>query len=414
MNELNRDKLIEYFKSGCKVPGTMKVGMEVEHFIVDKKNMRSVNYYEEHGVENILNRLSKLIKGDLIYSENRLIGITDKDFNITIEPAAQLEISIRPCLSIEEIMNIYKRFISLLTPILNEYGYKIINLGYHPVSSINDLPLIPKKRYKYMDKYFLDKHTGGANMMKGTASVQASIDYYSEKDFINKYRLSYLLGPVIKLLTDNTPVFEGKKNEIRFKRSSQIWENTDKNRCGMIPTLFEDNFGFNEYADFIMNMPIILDEEDEGVYYVGDDTPNKIWQGKELSIKNIEHILSMAFLDVRLKKYIEIRFADSVPMEYMLSYATFIKGLFNDEKNINYILNKYKVKAKDIEAANKDIVKNGFLGSVYGQDICKLTGELLSISKLAIDSKEQTYLEPFYNIIDSKKTLAERWGLDSD
>ena len=36
----------------------------------------------------------------------------------------------------------------------------------------------------------------------------------------------------------------------------------------------------------------------------------------------------MFFPDVRLKKYIEIRPADSMPIKYVLAYATLIKGIF--------------------------------------------------------------------------------------
>ncbi len=406
---VNKDKIIEYFKCGCKSPEMMELGVEIEHFIVDKDTMRSINYYEEHGVEDILNRFIKIIKGEPIYSEERLVGILTDDYNITIEPAAQFEISIKKCSSIEEIMKIYEGFIKSLSPILDEYGYKMVNLGYHPVSSIKDMPLIPKKRYKYMDKYFLDKHTNGANMMRGTASIHISIDYYNEEDFINKYRLAYFLGPVIKLLTENTPVFEGKKNEERFKRSSYVWKNVDNDRCGAISDIFEEGFGFGSYADFIMNMPIILDVEDDGTHYVGDDTPSVIWKDKEMTIENIEHVISMAFLDVRLKKYIEIRFADSMPMEYMLAYATFIKGLFINEENIKHILEKYKIHDKDLSMAENNLKMNGFSGEVYGQNVCDLARELLDIAKSSVQIEEQSYLEPFYNIIDSKKTLAERW-----
>ena len=119
--------------------------------------------------------------------------------------------------------------------------------------------------------------------------------------------------------------------------------------------------------------------------------------------------MTMAFLDVRLKKYIEIRFADSMPMEYMLAYATFIKGLFINEENIKHILEKYKIHDKDLSMAENNLKMNGFSGEVYGQNVCDLARELLDIAKSSVQIEEQSYLEPFYNIIDSKKTLAERW-----
>ena len=407
---VNKDKIIEYFKSGCKSPGTMKLGIEIEHFIVDKDTMRSINYYEEHGIEDILKRFIKIIKGEPIYSEGRLVGILTDDYNITIEPAAQFEISMKPCLYIDEIMKIYKGFIKLLSPILDEYGYKLVNLGYHPVSSIKDLPLIPTKRYKYFDKYFSDINADGAKVvMKGTASVQASIDYYNEEDFINKYRLAYFLGPVIKLLTENTPVFEGKKNNDMFKRSSCLWNDVDESRCGIIPNIFEEGFGFDSYADFVMDIPIVFNKENNKIRYVGERTPNMIWNEDEVTIDNIEQILSMALLDVRLKKYIEIRFADSMPMEYMLSYATFIKGLFIDKENIKHILKKYEIREKNISAADENIRMNRFSGMAYGENICNLSKELLDISKMSINHEESSYLDSFYDLIDSRKTIAERW-----
>ena len=233
--------IVEYVRSGMKQ--TSNIGVEIEHFITDKNN-KSISFYGENGVGEIFNRLSPFFEMK-VYSNDQLVGLSNGNFHLTLEPAAQLEVSIKPCESIDEVKVIYQEFLELLNPVLDEYGYKLVTLGYNPSSKVNELDLIPKKRYEFMDKYFQASGKYGRNMMRGTASTQVSIDYSDEKDCILKLKLANALSPLYALITDNSPVFEGENYDGRMIRT-KIWSSVDNSRCGIISGSMEKDFSFEK------------------------------------------------------------------------------------------------------------------------------------------------------------------------
>ena len=179
--------MIAYLQKGCKPEiEKLRFGVELEHFIVDKDSKEAVSYYGEKGIERVLEKLLPLYeKSD--FSEGHLIALERKDIAISLEPAAQLEVSISPQEDIEQIGLIYQRFVEEITPILKGFSYEMITTGYQPASKVEDLELIPKQRYRFMDRYFAKIGPYGRQMMRGTAATQLSIDSYREEDFKEKY-----------------------------------------------------------------------------------------------------------------------------------------------------------------------------------------------------------------------------------
>ena len=169
--ERNRNNIIQYLNKGCKPEGTeLHFGVELEHFVVKKDTKEAVSYYGENGIEHILLRLQSLYE-ESSYSEGHLIALARNEIAISLEPAAQLEISIAPQTDTDRIMEIYQQFVSEITPILREYDYEMITTGYQPASKVEDLELIPKKRYQFMDRYVEKIGPYGRQMMRGTAAT---------------------------------------------------------------------------------------------------------------------------------------------------------------------------------------------------------------------------------------------------
>lgn len=202
----NINVLTNYIADGSKGCNSNAVGVELEHFVIDK-NGDCVPYI--NGVENIIEQLAQNFPKH-VYSEGFLIGLSCDKYNITLEPGAQIEISIKPTENICEIENIYGEFLSVINPILDKYSYRLTTLGYMPKNKAKDISLIPKKRYEYMNKYFKSVGTRGINMMRGTASAQVSIDFADEKDCVQKFKKANIISPILSLICDNAPVFEGK------------------------------------------------------------------------------------------------------------------------------------------------------------------------------------------------------------
>lgn len=406
MNQYKRNlsRLTEYFQNGCKENCFQKLGLEVEHFVVKKDTKESVSYYGERGVGALLERM-KPYYSHFHYEGDQLLGLYNSEYSITLEPAAQLEISINPRRCICEIRNIYHSFLKQWEPLLEEWGYELVTMGYQPVSMIQDLQLIPKKRYKYMDTYFKKAGTTGANMMRGTASAQISVDYFSERDFVRKMRAAYILMPMIKFLTDCSPIFEGKIQEKRMVRT-RIWQRVDPRRCGIVPGLFQTDFGFASYARFLMQMPLIFVVEDGRAVSVGEQTAAQLWEAHDLTEKDIEHLLSMAFPDVRLKRYLEIRGADCMPFPYVMGYLALIKGIFYQESALEQILSK-KVSEKEILEAERSLMEYGFSGSIYGKRADEYMKDILGIAREFLEYQEKAFLDPLEQMIEEKRSLTD-------
>ena len=402
--DINLNKFVDYFKNGIKQKEDKTLGVELEHFIV-KEDMESVDYYEEHGVRYILEKLSSFFDKK-IYKDGNLIGLSKNKSNISLEPASQLEISIGPFIKIADILEEYNFFLLNITPILKELNYKLVYSGYQPKSKVDNLNLIPKKRYEYMLDYFSSVGNHGKNMMKGSASTQVSVDYFSEEDFKNKFRLANIFSPLISLMTDNTFIFEGeeyKKNCIRV----EIWNDVDKDRSMIVKNALNKDFGFEDYAKYILDAPAILIEDEQGnSIYTKDKKIKDIYENREITKKDIEHLISMFFPDVRLKNYVEIRMADCMPMYYALSYAAIIKGIFYNEGAIKYFLDKFSfVRNEDVVKAKEEIIQKGYDAKVYGFYASDIIMEMIEIAKENLHEEEKESVDLFYQLAKNKLTL---------
>lgn len=393
--------ICNFIKSGEK--HQQLLGLEIEHFILDKAN-KSIFYSYENGktgVRDVLNELSKFYD-EKIYEDfngkKHLIGLKRKDAEISIEPGAQFEISVSACETIEEIQQIYEKFLSEVNEILSKHNYHLANIGYRPDACALEVPIIPKMRYACMDANFKNVGTQGFCMMRCSAATQISIDYANEKDCITKIKAANALSPLIYFLLDNSPIFERCKVGINKitpsnmpvpKRMARwnIWNNADPDRCTSHPKVFEKNFNYEEYAKIISSMPEVY-------------TPNNLNNDTE----KIKHELSMNFYDVRLKNTIEIRPADSMPAEYTFAYIELIKNLFYNPNALDKLANLFKnVTYEDYKQATKSLQTEGWKANVYGLNIYDLSTEILSCAQIS----ETKYLKPIIKLIEEKKCLKD-------
>lgn len=324
----NKENIIQYLKDGCKSPDVpMHFGVELEHFVVIKDTKEAVSYYGESGIESILMQLMPMYE-ESAYSEGHLIALAREGIALSLEPAAQLEVSISPQTDIGAIKTIYEQFVKEISPILEKYSYEMVTLGYQPKSKVEELDLLPKPRYRFMDAYFTQIGPYGRQMMRGTASTQVSIDYYSENDFTDKYGIAYALKDVLAYFCSNSPVYEGGGYS-GFSLRDDIWSKTDARRVDVAGYMIDGRMSFEDYADFVLQTPVIVNKDGAQEYYdertIGEIAKERIFTEEELT-----HVLSMVFPMIRAKHFLEIRFADSMPMERVLKYVLIIKGLFTD------------------------------------------------------------------------------------
>lgn len=400
-------EIAKYFRNNEKETKNFRIGLEIEHFIIDKSSLRTISYYENQGTVDTLEQMTQ--NGwEGIYEGNNILGLKRDGNTITLEPGSQFELSIKPEKQIEDLEKEYFKFLNEVVPILDRKNQGLITTGYQPDSSISDIKIIPKKRYSYMYNYFKDKGTHAHNMMKGTASLQISFDYRSEEDFIKKFKVASALSPAIYAIFDNAYYFEGgvwNKHNLR----AYIWENCDKDRCGVVDVAFDKSFGYEKYAEYILNRPPIFIDDGKEVYFTGNKLSKDIISQNGYSMQELEHILTMFFPDVRAKKYVEIRMMDGVPYPLNFAAVALWKGIIYDDENLNKVY-KYieDIDIEDVNNAKKDIIENGLDGKLKDETVHEIAKRLIEISKTGLRENEAKYLVPLEKMVNAKITPREK------
>ena len=257
-----------------------------------------------------------------------------------------------------------------------------------------------------MTKYFLKNSPKGIRMMRGTGSTQVSIDYSSEADCIRKLRLAYVLTPLFAILCDNTPMFEGEKRTHHIMRT-QVWEDCDPRRCGAMPGIFEDSFNFEKCAELVLNTQAMFEMDGDDGHLTNKST-SEVYGDKEMSNNDCAAACSHLFNDVRLKNFIEIRPADALPTNMEVAYVALIKGIFYSEEALSSIEDYFGPQSETtFEEAKRNLEEKGLSGEVYGMPATTACKKLLDVASLGLDKDEKKYLEPLFDVVSNKKTLAD-------
>ena len=409
----NRDAIISYFHKGAKGDTLCKkLGVEVEHFVVYKDSLKAVPYDAGEGafgVRQVLDYLSQYYPEEMRGLDGDLIGLANDEASLTLEPAAQLEISTAPYASIDEIVRVYQTFRERLDTFLDQHGCALVTLGYHPAEKALDLPLIPKKRYHFMNDYFHALGTHGERMMRASASTQVSIDYTDEADAIRKMRIAQALVPMLASLTDNVGRFEG---EVPAKPLSRLfmWRDVDPDRCGSVPGLFDDDFSFGHYADWLLNTcpifitrPAVDNPDGPALRSMAGKTATQAYADAPMSEADVRHLLSMFWPDVRLKQFVEIRPADALPLCAMAGYAALLKGLFYNPVALDQLERAFGVtdgiwplNDSSTEQAARAIQDQGRDADLYGKSLAEWIQFLRETACSSLLEEEQKYLDDFF------------------
>ena len=405
----NRERLTSFFEKGDKF--TRQLGFELEHILLHKETHAPVSYSEPGGVRDVLKRLAPYYDREM-YDEGDIIGLARPGETITIEPAGQLEISAGPFTSVDQIERTYLAFRHQLDPILDEFGLETPMLGYNPSARAGDLELIPKFRYDCMTDFLGKQAYEGICMMRGTASLQISIDFRNEADAMRKLRIAEVIAPVLSLMCDNSPKFEAEERTCQLVRTA-VWAGMNQDRVGTIPGSLSPDFTFADYADYILTREAILvpdADAPEGWRYVGARTFDDIYADRAMTQAEIEHALSMVWPDARLKNFVEIRPADAMPLEYCLAYAVLVRALFYSDRNLDVLESMLgSVTEDEVHAAKDELMAKGYAGHIYGRDVEFWADLLLVLASGALEPGEAAYLEPLASMVRFRFTLAGIW-----
>lgn len=398
------ESMVNFYKSGIK-SNSQKLGVELEYTLVYDDNSQ-VKYFDEFGQKWLMENMLEFYPEKILDEQKNLIGIKNERDSITLEPAGQFELSAGPFEKLEEVFEAFETFQKRVNALAEPHGIKMLAIGYHPKCKAEELVIIPKVRYELMTKYFLKNSPKGIRMMRGTGSTQVSIDYSSEADCIRKLRLAYVLTPLFAILCDNTPVFEGEKRTHHIMRT-QVWEDCDPRRCGAMPGIFEDSFNFENCAELVLNTQAMFEMDgDDG--HLTNKTTSEVYGDKEMSNDDCAAACSHLFNDVRLKNFIEIRPADALPTNMEVAYVALIKGIFYSEEALSSMEDYFGPQSEtSFEEAKRNLEEKGLSGEVYGMPATTACKKLLDVASLGLDKDEKKYLEPLFDVVSNKKTLAD-------
>ncbi|NTW73199.1 MAG: glutamate--cysteine ligase, partial [Eubacteriaceae bacterium] len=398
---INKAAIAEYIRKGEKKGQCVSVGLEFEHIITDKNTMKSVSYYGEKGVESILKELEN--KGwRLQYSGDYVIGADRNGDNISLEPGSQFELSIDKTSDINKVAEKYLSFVSDVVSILEKNDQNLMAVGYHPVTCIDEIKFLPKERYQYMSEYLLQRGSHAHNMMKGSASTQTVIDYTDEEDFIKKFRVANSLTVILSLICDNSPVFEGKIWPGNLARVN-IWNHMDDDRSRVVPGALDTIFSYDDYAQYILNAPAIVSLIDDKFEYTKERLIKDIYRDRKMTEKEIEHVLTMFFPDVRVKKYIELRMCDSLPYPYNVALGALVKGIFYHEENLDYYYKRSKSWTdRDIQEMKDMLIENAEIPSQIIDDM----KELVCKAEEGLGAREKKFIKPLSRLLEESLNLS--------
>ncbi len=410
----NKDKIIDYFKSGIKSTKDFKIGIEHEKFLFDKKDNKRIDYLK---IKEMFSALLEFGWNPIFEKEN-IIGLNKGGKNITLEPGNQIELSGDKLNNIHEACAESQDYLFELRQVTKKLNLSIVSAGFDPISKLNEIPNNPKKRYKLMTK---DMPKGGKlslDMMYRTCGTQLNIDYNSENDFIKKFKVVNSIVPISISLFANSSIVEKKKSNYLSYRS-KVWQNTS--RAGM-PKLFLENVDFEKYAEYIINFPILFIQHKEK-YFSGqkykfqDFMDGKIHEVNNLppNENDLSTHLSTIFTENRLKKYIELRSMDTCGWDCLCSGPAFYIGLLYGNLDEVYELISKWDKDKIINAY-LDAPQKGFNTQLMGKDLLYWSSTLLDLSRKGLEkrdilnksSKNETlFLNHLQKVIDNKTTNAD-------
>ena len=329
----NKEELEEFFHSSGKPRQRWRVGTEYEKIGIERRSAKAIPYSGPRGVETILRALAEEYNWQPQEEDGHVMALARGNAQITLEPGGQIELSGEPCESIHCSQAEFTQHIRELLKVAERLDVVFLGLGIQPVSSLPEIEWLPKKRYRIMAPYMQKVGTMGHRMMKQTATVQANIDFSDEKDAMAKFRTAMGLSPLITAIFANSPISEGNLNGYKSFRG-HIWTKTDKDRCGLLPFAFSSDVSFAHYVEYALDVPMYFIVRD-GSYVDLSGTPFRRFldhghQGHYATIEDWDLHLTTLFPEVRIKRYMEIRSADSQPPEFMPALPALIKGVLYD------------------------------------------------------------------------------------
>ncbi|WP_027285334.1 glutamate--cysteine ligase [Rubritepida flocculans] len=422
-------QLAEWFASGAKPRARWRIGTEHEKFGFRRDTLAPPGY-EERGIRAVLEGI--MAKGwDPIEDQGRLIGLTRGAASVSLEPGGQLELSGAALANLHETRIELAAHLRDVHEVAAPLGLGFAGMGFHPLVAREAMPWMPKSRYAIMRRYMPLKGALGLDMMLRTATVQVNLDFADEADMVEKLRVSLALQPLATALFACSPFLEGRPSGFLSLRG-RVWTDTDPDRTGIPACVFEEGFGFERFAEFVLDVPMYFVAREGRLLDVAGASFRDFIAGRVPALAGIpatmgdvqDHVTTV-FTDVRLKRYLEMRGADAGSAPMLLAQPAFWVGLLYDDaaqKAARALTRGWTL--EEIRQLRLDAPREGLAARIAGRSLQEVARDALAIARDGLTARglgEEAYLAPLDEIALSGKTQAERllqlyhgpWGGDA-
>jgi len=388
------EQMAEYLAEGCKPKEDWRIGTEHEKFGYCKDTLKPLPYDGPRSIKAILEGLHNRFAWDPVFEGENIIGLTKDGANVSLEPGGQLELSGAPLVSIHETCDEVNVHLKEVKSVADEIGARFIGLGAAPIWTHEQMPLMPKGRYELMNDYMERVGTHGTQMMRRTCTVQVNLDFGSEPDMVQKIRVALALQPVATALFANSPFFENKLNGHKSWRS-RIWRDLDPARTGMLPFVFEDGFGFEQWVDYMLDVPMyFVYRNGKYINALGQSFRDFLkgqlpaLPGEVATLSDWADHLTTCFPEARLKKFIEMRGADGGPWRRLCALPAFWVGLLYDQTALDAAWDLAKSwDAETREALRVAASVDGLQAQVGNINMHELAREAVAISHAGLKAR---------------------------
>ena len=420
----SKSDLIAHMETGCKPKSAWTIGTEHEKFGFDLKSLRQLPYEGPTGIRALLEGLQRFGWQPVLEGDKPIALLMD-GCSVTLEPGGQFELSGAMLNNLHETCSEAHTHLAQVKQVGDEIGAGMLGAGFQPKWRRDEIPWMPKGRYKIMRDYMAKMGNLGQDMMLRSCTVQTNLDFGSEADMVKKFRVSLALQPIATALFANSPFYEGKPSGFKTFRA-HVWTDTDPDRTGRLPFVFEDGMSFERYVDYALDVPMYFvyrngEYLDASGLSFRDFLVGKlpILPGEIATITDWADHLTTIFPDVRLKTFLEMRGADAGPWKSLCALPAFWVGLLYDQTALDAAWDLVKDwNDEERLGLERDVPKLAFQAPFRDTTVQEIARQAVAIAneglaRRAINSDasgldETQYLKPLEDAVVSGKSPADR------
>lgn len=415
VQQLTKTDLVQYMRSGCRPKEQWRFGTEHEKLGYNLSDHKRIDY---NSIKALLEGLCSRFGWEPIMEGQYIIGAILDGQSVTIEPGGQFELSGAPVDTLHKTCAEVNSHLYQVKTMAKELDIAFLTAGFDPKWAVKDVPIMPKNRYRIMREYMPKVGSMGHDMMFRSTTIQVNVDFESEQDMVEKARIGLALQPVATALFANSPFRDGKPTGYLSWRS-HVWTDVDNERCGTLPFVFDDDFGFDRYVEYALDVPMYFVYR-EGQYLDATGASFRAFMegkleqfpGEKPSLKDWENHLSTIFPEIRLKKFIEMRGADGGPWKIICALSALWVGLLYDSESQAAALDLIKDWTRqDHDHLREQVPKTALKTPFKEGTVQDLAKKMLQMSRDGLarrGKQEESFLDPLQEIADSGITNAER------